>query len=286
MPRVNVCYKMFIPAGHHRQPRNTSSELDLDGMAGAGNVTDTYTPPFFRTLPFTQNGSHGMAQFLFWSVTDGMNGYVMPQPPPPPPPTQETGPTVPVGAFPLTITAWYFPTSGNGEPLEILDDAFSASLGKFIDDTFVNVTSDPTLTNDANVIGIVPTNVAETLVANNSVPSTNEPFAEWILNQNFMPFGSTTLNIDKGTSGIAIAVYQRPPFAIVVPPPPYIVSPIPPKTEWPEWQVAFEMVDVAYRASPELRDGFLELASRQGSFAAKKFQDLIEGLRKKPSEKV
>ena len=57
--------------------------------------------------------------------------------------------------------------------------------------TFVNVTSDPTLTNDANVIGVVPTSVAETLMANNSVASTSEPFVEWILNGSFMPGGES-----------------------------------------------------------------------------------------------
>jgi hypothetical protein len=85
----------------------------------------------------------------------------------------------------------------------------NASDERFIDDTFVDVTSDPTLTNNANVIGVVPTNVAETLVTKNSVASTTEPFAQWILNDGLMPVNATTLQLPKGTSGIAIAIYQQ-----------------------------------------------------------------------------
>ncbi len=203
MPHVTVNYEMFLPGGHHRQPRNTSIELNLAPTAG-GDVPDPgiYTPPFFPQLPYTLNGGNGMAKLLFWSVTDGINGQVLP-----PASFDQT-----VGASPLTITAWYFPISGpgtGGGGSAIIDDAFSANLGRFIDDTFVDVTSDPTLTNNANVIGVVPTNVAETLVAKNSVASTTEPFTQWILNDGLMPVNATTLQLPKGTSGIAIAIYQQ-----------------------------------------------------------------------------
>jgi hypothetical protein len=208
MPHVTVNYEMFLPGGHHRQPRNTSIELNLAPTAG-GDVPDSgiYTPPFFPQLPYTLNGGGGMANLLFWSVTDGANGQVLP-----PSSFNQT-----VGSSPLSITAWYFPISGpgtwGGTGSAIIDDAFSANLGRFIDDTFVDVTSDPTLTNDANVTGIVPTNVAETLVAKSPVPSTGEPFAQWILNDGLMPINSPTLNVPKGTNGIAIAIYQEPAHA-------------------------------------------------------------------------
>ena len=193
MPHVTVNYEMFLPGGHHRQPRNASIELNLAPTAG-GDVPDAgiYTPPFFPQLPYTFNGGNGMAKLLFWSVTDGSNGQVLP-----PASFNQT-----VGSSPLNITASYFPISGPGQwggpGTAIIDDAFSANLGRFIDDTFVDVTSDPTLTNDANVIGIVPTNVAETLVAKSPVPSTGEPFAQWILNDGLMPINSATLNVPRG----------------------------------------------------------------------------------------
>jgi len=204
MPHVTVNYEMFLPSGHHRQPRNTSIELNLAPTAG-GDVSNPgiYTPPFFPDLPYTLGGGSGIANLLFWSVTDGTTGQVLP-----PSSFNQT-----VGGSALTITAWYFPVSGPGVPgggSEIIDDAFSANLGRFIDDTFVDVTSDPTLTSDANVIGIVPTTVAETLVARSPVASTGEPFAQWILNDGLKPVKNTTLLVPKGTDGIAIAIYQQP----------------------------------------------------------------------------
>ena len=128
-----------------------------------------------------------------------------------------------VGTSDLTITAWYFPISGPGVPgtgSAIIDDAFSANLGRFIDDTFVDVTSDPSLTSNANVVGVVPTNVAETLLAYANVVSTPEPFHVWVLNGGFGPVGNATLNVAKGTNGMAVAIYQNPPPRI----PPNIVA--------------------------------------------------------------
>jgi hypothetical protein len=205
MPHVTVNYEMFLPGGHHRQPRNTSIELNLAPTAG-GDVPDPgiYTPPFFPQLPYTLGGGgSGLAKLLFWSVTDGTSGQVLP-----PASFDQT-----VGPSPLTITAWYFPISGpaggGGNGSAIIDDAFSANLGRFIDDTFVDVTSDPKLTSDANVIGVVPTKVAETLAAKTAVVSTSEPFAQWILNDGLMPVNVTTLQVPQGTTGIAVAIYQQ-----------------------------------------------------------------------------
>jgi len=205
MPHVTVNYEMFLPSGHHRQPRNTSIDLNLAPTAG-GDVSDpgVYTPPFFSELPYMIPAGSGMAKLLFWSVTDGSSGQVLP-----PSAFDQT-----VGASALTITAWYFPVTGPGSPGPdsslIIDDAFSANLGRFIDDTFVTVTSDPSLTSDANIVGVVPTTVSETLVAVGTVPSTGEPFFEWILNDGLHPDTSTTLQVPKGTDGIAIAIYQQP----------------------------------------------------------------------------
>jgi hypothetical protein len=113
------------------------------------------------------------------------------------------------------VTGWYYPISGPGGgdgPSGILDDAFSAAKGGFIDDTFVDVTSDPSLTNDANVVGFVPTAADQTLVAKGHVVTTSEPFSQWILNDQLMTVGDTTLQVPQGTDGIAIAVYQQGDF--------------------------------------------------------------------------
>lgn len=204
MPHVTVNYEMFLPAGHHRQPRNASIELNLAPTAG-GDITPggSYTPPYFAQLPYTLGNGSGMAELIFWSVTDGASGQVLP-----PSAFNQT-----VGEFPLAMTAWYYPITGpasNGVGSAIIDDAFSAVLGHFIDDTFVDVTSDPSLTSDANVTGIVPTKAAEVLKAKGTVPSTTEPFSEWILNGTVMSAGTATLDVAQGTAGIAVAIYQRP----------------------------------------------------------------------------
>jgi hypothetical protein len=199
MPHVSVHYKIYLPEGHHRQPRNASYTLEPNpssevDVTDPGNITPLYIPQ----LPFELDGEPGLANLLFWSVTDGSAGS-----------TYDAGPlTQPVGASPLTITAWYFPEGGigNGES-GIIDDAFSAALGTFIDDTFVTVTSDPSLTSDANVVGVVPTASAETLQAALNVTSTTEPFSKWRSYGAGTPSGAT-LNVPAGSDGLAIAVYE------------------------------------------------------------------------------
>jgi hypothetical protein len=211
MPQVSVFYKMYLPAGHHRQPRNVNADMNLAPQSG-GDVPNpgTHTPTYFPELPYAIAGGSGMAKLLFWNVTDGTHGQVLP----PVAFTQQ------VGANPLTITAWYFPISGpgTGGGSAIIDDAFSAALGHFIDDTFVTVTSDPSLTSNANVVGVVPTTNAVTLEANASVVSTPEPFSQWILNDALMLTGTRTLDVARGTSGIAIAIYQKQEPVVIRPP--------------------------------------------------------------------
>ena len=261
---------MFLPGGHHRQPRNTTIDLDLAPTAGGDVPTGgSSTPPFFPELPYTLGAGTGMAQLEFWSVTDGTNGQVLPP----------SSFTQTVGSLPLSITAWYFPISGpgvgSGGP-EIIDDAFSAIQGRFIDDTFVDVTSDPSLTSDANVVGVVPTAIAETLVAHSAVVSTTEPFSKWVMNGMFGPVGNTTLQVPKGTVGIAVAVYQS--SGITTKPPPSVPSAYNPWwwiVSWwghgpdpgPEWAgqlvATLELIDAVAKVSPELKNGAARLAMEQ-----------------------
>ncbi len=202
MPHVSVHYKVYLTAGHHRQPRNASAELEPNPPSEVDvNNPGMITPLYIPELPYTQDGQDYLANLIFWSVTDGTNGTTYP-----------AGPlTQTVGAAPLVITAWYLPQGGigNGGP-GIIDDAFSAAKGDFIDDTFVTVTSDPSLTNQANVVGIVPTTNAETLQAAHSVSSTTEPFLKWLsFGAGTANGNSDTLNVPAQSVGMAIAVYQR-----------------------------------------------------------------------------
>ena len=265
-PHVTVNYEMFLPGGHHRQPRNITIDLDLAPTAGGDVPTlGTYTPPFFPELPYTLGTGSGMAMLEFWSVTDGTNGQVLPP----------SAFTQTVGGAPLTITAWYFPISGpgvgSGGP-EIIDDAFSANLGRFIDDTFVDVTSDPSLTSNANVVGVVPTSSAETLVARTAVVSTTEPFSKWVLNGAFGPTGNTTLLVPQGTLGIAVAIYQHSNVTIKVPSVPSNYNPWWWIQSWwghgpdpgPEWAgqlvATLELIDAVSKVAPELKNGAARLA--------------------------
>lgn len=202
MAHITANYKMYLPGGHHRQPRNANAELTLAPTSGGDTP---FGPPYFPVLPYTLGGGSGLAKLLFWSDTDSTTGIIRP-----PQPFD-----IPAAATARTVTGWYYPTSGpggGGNGTAIIDDAFSAAQGRFIDDTFVDVTSDPSLTANANIVGIVPTNSAVTLVAKPHVTSTSEPFSQWILNDTLMLTGDATLNVPKGTDGIAIAVYQQGNF--------------------------------------------------------------------------
>ncbi len=201
MPNVSVHYKVYLTAGHHRQPRNQNSELEPNPPSGGSNISGPYQPQYIPVLSYLQDGQNVLAQLIFWSVTDGTNGTTFPPQPL----------TVDVGGASLTITAWYLPIGGgNGNETAIIDDAFSAAKGDFIDDTFVTVTSDPSLTSQANVVGIVPTTNAETLQAAHSVNSTSEPFSKWMsFGAGTAVAGSDTLNVPAKAVGLAIALYQR-----------------------------------------------------------------------------
>ena len=273
MPIVSAFYKMVVPSGHHRQPRNTGGVVTLATQSPTNVVPGNPAPVVYASL-LPYGGGTGNAQLMFWSVVDGTSGQVFP-----------AGPlNYIVQTNPVTITAWYFPISGPSSPggPEIIDDAFSANLGDFIDDTFVDVTSDPSLTSDANVVGVVPTTEAETLVAHSSVVSTPEPFKEWIRSWNATPVSGTSLNVPKNTVGMAVAIYQSPP------PPPSGGVPINIVAYNPWWwietwwghgpdsgpegvrdfAVAMELAASASRATPKLRGELIDAALQQAKVGA------------------
>jgi hypothetical protein len=197
MPHVTTHYRVLVVQGHHRQPRNSTSWIEpnpqSDAEVVAGTTITPYAPP---QLAYLDGGQARVANFLFWSASDGTDGQT------------STNPVLnqTIAANPMTLTAWYVPPGGlgpGGGPGYILD-AFSDALGDFVDDTFVTVTSDPSLTNDANVVGIIGTSTQQTLVATGSI-HTGENFEHWIGGS---PNG-TTDTLAAGTSGVAIATYHK-----------------------------------------------------------------------------
>jgi hypothetical protein len=196
MPHVTTHYRVLVVQGHHRQPRNSTSWLEpnpqSDAEVVAGTTITPYAPP---QLAYVDDGQALVANFLFWSASDGTDGQT------------STNPVLnqTIAAKPVTLTAWYVPPGGlgpGGGPGYILD-AFSDAVGDFVDDTFVTVTSDPSLTNDANVVGIIGTVKQETLQATGSI-HTGEAFEHWIGGS---PNGSVD-TLAAGTSGVAIATYH------------------------------------------------------------------------------
>lgn len=192
MTAVTVDFRLINSAGHHRQPRTGPTWTPLPG----GYLTDS-TP---GTTAQATAGAVPNAIFLFWSASDGEGGAV----------TEGTTINQTVGSNPLTLTAWYLPVGGDGSggPVVLLD-AFSLSIGDFVDDDFVTVTSDGSLTNQANVAGVVPTPVAQTLEAFGSVHG--QQFVEWI--GTGTPSGQN-LSLAGGASGFAIATYRTQKVAL------------------------------------------------------------------------
>ena len=199
MPHVTTHYRVYVAAGHHRQPRTGSTWIEpnpqSDAEVVAGTTITPYAPP---QLAYLVDGQAQVATFLFWSATDGTDGQTT---------TNQTLNQT-VGAQPMTLTAWYLPPGGigNGQPGYLID-AFSDALGDFIDDTFVTVAPDGGLTNDANVVGVVPTANAESLTATGSV-HTGESFEHWIGGH---PEGDTSTvdDLQQNESGVAIATYHH-----------------------------------------------------------------------------
>jgi hypothetical protein len=203
MPHVSIHYRIYLEAGHHRRPRNAnpwvepyaSSEVDVT----SGGVITPFAPP---TLPYTPPaGDTVEPAFLFWGVSDGSTGRT----------STTRALTETVGTNPVTLIAWYLlPAGGAGGPggTGILIDAYSVQQGDFVDDIFVNVTSDPSLTTEANDGGDVPTAVAETILANGSI-STGETFDEWVTSPGGASAVGALLTAPATSTGLEIATYNR-----------------------------------------------------------------------------
>jgi hypothetical protein len=194
MTHVDIAARLIQPAGHHRQPRTSASWTALPGGSSFESPAASFVNATASVVPD--------AQFVFWSASDGASGQT----------TSSTTIHQQVGSATLAVTAWYLPVGGDGlpGPSGYLLDAFSVAHGDFIDDTFVDVTSDASLTSDANVIGWVPTAHTQTLDAHASVSSTSESFERWI----GIPAVDRTATAAEGASGFAIASYRKAELVI------------------------------------------------------------------------
>jgi hypothetical protein len=194
MTHVDIASRLIQPAGHHRQPRSSTTWTALPGGSSFESPSGSFVNATASLVPD--------AQFVFWSASDGSGGQT----------TSSTSIHQEVSSTALAVTAWYLPVGGIGGPGQsgYLLDAFSVAHGDFIDDSFVDVTSDASLTSDANVIGWVPTARTQTLVARGSVQSTGESFDQWI----GIPAADKTATASEGASGFAIASYKKATFRV------------------------------------------------------------------------
>ena len=206
MPHVDVHSRVYLGAGHHRRPRNSQPWIEpysgsaFDPIPGTP-ITETAPP----SLNFVPPGSSAIATatFAFWSRSSASAGAT----------TTSTHFADTVGSENITLIAWYYlpgggGTGGDGGTAELID-AYSVSLGTFIDDDFVTVPSDPSLASAANVDGVVPTTVAETVDAFSSMASTAELFDEWVRSPDGGTAAGEVLSLPAGSNGFAFATYAR-----------------------------------------------------------------------------
>ena len=119
----------------------------------------------------------------------------------------------------VTLVAWYFLPGRGGDGGGVLIDAYSIAASDFVDEDFVTVTSDPSLTSQANVAGFVPTTNAETVAAFAALAD-GERFEHWLVTSDTASASGAILSTPVKSAGLAFATYRdvKPPVADVTEP--------------------------------------------------------------------
>ena len=139
--------------------------------------------------------------FAFWSIAGGANGGVVD--------FNQLAQGVPVGSTTIVASAIYIETNGgNGGGPGVFVDAFDVNQGIFVDDDFVTVSPDSSLTVPANETGWVPSASAESVAAYGSIHSV--PFSNWHVFLGTEIVNNTTLNVAAQSSAVAFAFYKTP----------------------------------------------------------------------------
>jgi hypothetical protein len=141
--------------------------------------------------------------FAFWSITGGADGASI---------STDQSLSVAVGSTDVYATAWYIEGGPGGLPVDtpgVLIDAFDVGLGDFVDDDFVDVVTDATLTFVANEDGWVPTaTAAEDIRAYAGIHSV--PFDDWQVFVGAEPVVAEDLNATQNSYAVAFAFYKQP----------------------------------------------------------------------------
>lgn len=279
MPNAYTHFVTWISRGrrHHGSAmEDIGPQPPPSVMAQGDSFQPAWAPP---SISWNDNNGQHTANFAFWSVTGGTNGpYVS---------TSNTPPAATVGSNDIVATAWYIPGGGggNGGP-GVLIDAFDVALGNFVDDDFVTISPDNSLTAAANEEGFVPTEALEHVLAFNSIHAV--PFGEWQVVAGSESASATDLTAAAHSSAVAFAFYQtssigRPPFnpgdraagtwvswgVMVDGGGPTGRGPVPPWNPFIRQLAAgFALADAAREVNPEFQSKVLSIAARQVDYAA------------------
>jgi hypothetical protein len=208
MPAVTTHKRIYLGASHHRQPRNPTPWVEPYAAEVDSNAFGSVSRLAQPTLPYTPAGGVKVdATFAFWSASDKAGGSTQ----------QNHALSASVGADDLTLVAWYFlPSSGPGRGTGMLIDAYSVAASDFVDEDFVTVTSDPSLTSQANIAGFVPTATAQTVAAFPAL-SGGESFEHWLVTSDAASASGAVLSTPAKSGGLAFATYRHaPPVSIPV----------------------------------------------------------------------
>jgi hypothetical protein len=201
MPTVHTKYVTWISRGrrHHG-----SSQMDLVSplttlVPNGGSYQAWASPEInWEDAAHDEHDEH----FAFWSITGAADGASI---------STNQSLTVAVGGSDVYATAWYIEggIGGPGGGPGVMIDAFDVGIGNFVDDDFVDVVTDASLTFEANEEGWVPTGgAAEDVRAYTGIHGV--PFDDW---QVFVGAESVT-NVDldaaQNSSAVSFAFYKTP----------------------------------------------------------------------------
>jgi len=199
MPTAYTRYVTYISRGK-RHHGSSSADITPPFTSDPSTMYSDYAPP---SITWSDgNGSH-TGKFAFWSVTGASDGPHI---------STQNQVHASVGSNEIHATAWYIPEGGvginNGPGVTI--DAFDVGLGNFVDDDFVDVLPDASLTAGANNDGFVPTAKAEDVRAFTGIH--NVPFLDCtvIPEPDNEAVNNRDIQTAVKTSSIAFAFYQQP----------------------------------------------------------------------------
>jgi hypothetical protein len=199
MPTVHTHYVTWISRGRRHHGSAQSDIIPpLTTLVPSGGSYQAWASP---EISWDDTGhNHHDGDFAFWSIVGSADGAYI---------STDQSPSIPVAGGDVVATAWYIEGGGGppGAPGTMID-AFDVGLGNFVDDDFVDVVTDSTLTAAANEDGFVPSASAEDIRAFNGIHGV--PFADWQVVVGNDPVTNLDLDAPQDSSAIAFAFYKLP----------------------------------------------------------------------------